>query len=247
MFVPSLIHHQASQFSSDSHVPEIFGVLCWNIHKKNTVHSQFYPYLENFIKEQNVDFLLLQEASFRDKRHCVLSGFSFDAAANLEIKGNFYGVLSASRVESKKAWAYLSVGKESFLGTHKSLLMSVYPLKDGSTLLILNVHAINFRENGRYNKEMERVFALLQAHEGPMIIAGDFNTWNKKRMRKLHEVREKLSLTMVPFKGRDKVKSFFGNHLDFILYREMELLTYKVDTNHGISDHNPLYAQFRKK
>ncbi len=247
MFVPSLIHHQASQFSTDGSVPEIFGVLCWNIHKKNTVHSKFYPYLENFIKEHNVDFLLLQEASFRDKKHCVLSDFSFDAAANLEIKGNFYGVLSASRVESEKALAYLSEAKESFIGTHKSLLVSLYPFKDGSKLLILNVHAINFRETGRYNKEMERFLTLIQEHEGPMIIAGDFNTWNKKRMLKLYEVGEKLSLKMVPFQESDKVKSFFGNHLDFIFYRGVELITYKVDKTHGISDHNPLFAQFRKK
>lgn len=247
MFEPSLIHHKASRLTCDTTVPDTFALVCWNIHKKNTPDTLFYPYLQNLIKDEKVDFFLLQEASFKDNKHCVLADFSFDAAANLEIKGTFYGVLSASKVESLKALAYLSEGKESFMNTHKSLLVSTYAFEDGSILLILNVHAINFRENKRYNKEIERLLDLIREHKGPMIVAGDFNTWNKKRIGKLQELREKLSLEMVPFKQVDKVKSFFGNHLDFILYRGLELLNYKVDQKHAISDHNPLYAQFSKK
>lgn len=246
MFLPSLIYHHAGQSSCNSTVADTFGVVCWNIHKKNSVHAGFTPYLQNLVREEKIDFFLFQEAGFKDKKHCVLTDFSFDAAANLEIRGKFYGVLSASRVESEKAQAYLSEGRESFIGTHKSLLVSLYPFDDGSKLLILNVHAINFRETGRYNQEMERLSALMREHKGPMIVAGDFNSWNKKRMQKLHEIREKLSLEMVPFNQIDKVKSFMGNHLDFILYRGVELLHYKVYKNHGLSDHNPLFATFRK-
>ncbi|PHS40388.1 MAG: hypothetical protein COB07_04635 [Sulfurovum sp.] len=66
------------------------------------------------------------------------------------------------------------------------------------------------------------------------------DTLNKKRIEKLDELREKFSLEMVPFKQSDKTTSFLGNHLDLILYRSVELLNYKVD-------HNPLYAQSRKK
>ena len=79
-------------------------------------------------------------------------------------------------------------GKESVLGPHKSLLLSNYLFKAGNSLLILNVHAINFRENQRYGIELERFLNLLKAHKGPMILAGDFNSWNKKRMDKLQEV-----------------------------------------------------------
>ncbi len=247
MFKPSRIYHRASQLSCVSTVADIFGVLCWNVHKKNTLHGEFYPYLQNLIKEERIDFFLLQEASFKDNAPCVLSDFSFDAAANLETKTKYYGVLSASRVESKKAFAYLSEGKESFIATHKSLLVSLYAFEDAETLLVLNIHAINFRETARYNKDMERFLSLIQAHKGPMIIAGDFNAWSKKRMKKLQVLKEKLFLEMVPFNESHGVKSFLGNHLDFIFYRGLELLEYKVDKNHGISDHNPLYVQFRKK
>jgi len=246
MFVPSLLHHRSCRFSCDISVPNTFGVLCWNVHKNNTIHPEFEPFLQNFIQKQKVDFLLFQEANFRDDKQFTLPDFAFDAAANIEFRGEFYGVLSASRVESKYAQAYLSEGRESLIGPHKSLLLSAYTFEDGSELLVLNVHAINFRENQRYHKELERFLELMQDHVGPMIIAGDFNSWNKQRMQKLHEIREKLSLDAVPFKQVDKVKSFMGNHLDFIFYRGVELVDFKVHNDHGLSDHNPLFAQFRK-
>lgn len=246
MFVPSILHHRSCRVSCDMFVPDTFGVLCWNVYKQNTKHQGFTPFVQRLMREKELDFLLLQEANFRDDRHFTLPNFAFDAAANLEFRGEFYGVLSASRVESKSAQAYLTEGKESLIGTHKSLLLSTYPFEDGTTLLILNIHAINFRENRRYNRELERFLELIRQHQGPMIIAGDFNTWNKKRIQKLHEVREELSLDTVPFKRLDKVKSFMGNHLDFIFYRGVELLEFSVYKDHAVSDHNPLFAQFKK-
>lgn len=246
MFEPSLIYHHASQSSRDILVPKNFGLLCWNVHKNNATHPDFKSYLHNIIIEENIDFVLLQEASFRDNKHCMLSEFSFDAAANLEVKGKFYGVLTASKVNSQKAEAYLSEGKESFIRTHKSLLVSMYPFEDRTMLLVFNVHAINFRETKRYSKELERFVALAKDHKGPIIIAGDFNTWNKKRMQKLDEIKERLSLKAVPFNQADKVKSFMGNHLDFILYRDLELLGHNVHKNHKLSDHNPLCVKFKQ-
>ncbi len=247
MFIPSLLHHRSCRFACTRVVPDTFGVLCWNVYKKNTKNLAFKPYLEKMTAEKEIDFLLFQEANFRDDNHFTLPNFAFDAAANLEFRGEFYGVLSASRAESTHAQAYLSEGRESLIGPHKSLILSTYIFEDGSELLILNVHAINFRENQRYHKELERFLKLMIHHEGPMIIAGDFNSWNKKRMQRLHEIREKLRLNAVPFKQTDNVKSFMGNHLDFIFYRGVEILDFSVDRNHGLSDHNPLFARFRKE
>ena len=244
MFKPSKLHHRSCRSKCDISVPDSFGVLCWNVHKNNTKQVGFKAYLEEI--EEEHDFMLLQEANFRDDKHFTLPHFAFDGAANFEVKNTFYGVLTASRVESVNAQAYLSEGRESLIGPHKSLLITHYRFEDGDPLIILNVHAINFRENQRFNRELERFLGLMQVHKGAMIIAGDFNTWNKKRMQKLHELREVLGLKMVPFKQDDHVKSFMGNHLDFIFYRGVELMEYKVDKDHDLSDHNPLYAQFKK-
>ena len=37
-----------------------------------------------------------------------------------------------------------------------------------------------------------------------------------------------------------------GISSNFIFYRGVELMEYKVDKDHDLSDHNPLYAQFKK-
>jgi len=245
MFKPSILQHRSCRgMACRTFVPESFSLLCWNVYKNNTKHPDFTPFLSRY--EEEVDFMLFQEANFMDNKAFDLSTFAFDAAANLEVRGAFYGVLTASRVESNYAQAYLSEVKESFVASHKSLLVSAYPFEDGTNLLVLNAHAINFRENQSYDRELERFLMLMQAHEGAMIVAGDFNTWNKKRMQKLHEVREKLGLKTVSFPESSVVKVFMGKQLDFIFYRGLELVDSKVVANHGLSDHNPLFATFKK-
>jgi len=246
MFIPSVLHHSSNGSDYSSFMPETFSLLCWNVHKNNRKNPKFKPFLKKLIKEKEIDILIFQEAHFKDKRSCILPEFTFDAAANLEFRSEFYGVLTASKIKSENAEAFLSEGRETFMGPHKSLLLSLYTFEDGVELLILNVHAINFRENQHYHKEVERFLELMKIHEGPMVVAGDFNSWNKKRMERLKEVIEKLELKAVPFNKADKVKSFLGNHLDFIFYRGMKLLEFEVDKEHKLSDHNPLLARFKK-
>lgn len=245
MFKPSKLHHTSCQgLACRTFVPECFSLMCWNVYKNNTKHPDFTPFLTRY--EKSLDFMLFQEANFMDAKAFDLCDFAFDAAANLEIKGDFYGVLTASRVESNYAQAYLSEVKESFVASHKSLLVSTYPFEDGSTLLILNIHAINFRANQSYDRELERFLRFLEGHKGALIVAGDFNTWNKKRMQKLDDIRVKLGLDMVPFSKTSGIKVFMGKQLDFIFYRGLELVESKALSEHGLSDHNPLFATFKK-
>ena len=247
MFKPSHLHHSACHDHCQTSIPDTFEMLCWNVHKNNQKDPGFQSFLHKEVEKRGIDIILFQEASFRDNNHFELADFSYDAAANLEFRREFYGVLTASKMESSYAKAYLSEGRESVLGPHKSLLLSNYLFEDGSSLLILNVHAINFRENQRYTKELERFLDLLKEHKGPMILAGDFNSWNKQRMDKLQKVAQRLSLTAVPFEKTGKVKSFMGKELDFVFYRELELLEAEVMDEHKLSDHNPLFVRFKRK
>ncbi len=247
MFKPSRLHHSSSHDHCPAYMPDTFGMLCWNVYKNNQKHPRFQDFLHKEIEKQAIDLILFQEANFHDNHHFELPHFSYDAAANLEFRGEFYGVLTASKIESSHAKAYLSEGRESIFGPHKSLLLSTYTFNDGSSLLVINVHAINFRENQCYNKELERFLTLVETYKGPMILAGDFNSWNTKRMEKLQNIAEKLSLKAVSFEEADKVKSFMGKTLDFIFYRELDLIEAVVMDEHKLSDHNPLFVRFKKQ
>ncbi|MDD3592186.1 MAG: endonuclease/exonuclease/phosphatase family protein [Sulfurovum sp.] len=244
MFRPSQLHHRSCEIECQTVLPDTFGVLCWNIYKQNKKHFHFKHYLHTLHKEKSIDICIMQEAAFSDQERFALEHCTYDAAANIEVNGGFYGVLTASLVASKRANAYLSEGRESLFGPHKSLLVSCYPLSDGRELLILNVHAINFRESRHYRRELEHFLLKVRDHKGPMIIAGDFNTWNNLRMKKLYLLCEGLELQRVPFSQDDKIKSFMGHHLDFIFFRGLELLEYEVIEEDTISDHNPLFARF---
>lgn len=248
MFQPSLIHHRSCQGTAcRAFLSDDFGMLCWNVYKNNLVQPAFQPYLRSLIGIKNIDLLLFQEANLKNDKTCILSEFAIDAAANLEFGGKFYGVLTASMTESRKSQAFLSLGKESLVGPHKSLLLSQFAFQDGTILLVLNVHAINFRENQRYGIEVDKFLHYVKEHQGPMIIAGDFNSWNKKRMKKLLEMQETLSLQTISFKEKSKIKSFMGYPLDYIFYRGLELLDSAVIDSKQLSDHNPLFARFKKK
>lgn len=244
MFLPSCLHHRSCAVKCESFVPEVFSLLCWNVHKNNTKNAAMKSYFESI--EKDCDFLLLQEANFRDDSAFTLPNLAFDAAANLEVRKTFYGVLTASKVESKKAEAFLSQGKESLFGPHKSLLLSSYFFEDNTELLILNVHALNFRESKSYQRELEGFLQLLKTHKGPMIVAGDFNTWSKTRRQKLEELIVEIGLVAVPLDHEDAVKHFFGKHLDFILYRGLLLESFSCQDLPELSDHNPLFARFKK-
>lgn len=245
MFVPTILHHQSCKVECQAFLPDSFTVLCWNVHKNNK-KSQFISYLEKQVSRQKVDLLLFQEATFNNGSAFILPQMAYDAAANLEVNRKFYGVLTASSVNSDYAKAYLSEGKEAFIGPHKSMLLSTYAFRDRSKILILNVHVINFRENERYNKELERFFDFIAMYEGALIIAGDFNSWNKKRFEKLHQNANKLKLKVVSFAAQNDVKSFRGNNLDFIFYKGLELVDASVEKVDKLSDHNPLFARFKK-
>ena len=79
-----------------------------------------------------------------------------------------------------------------------------------------------------------------------MIIAGDFNSWNNKRRDKLYANTKKLNMRTVTFGSSKDIKSFLGNHLDFIFYKGLELLESSVSKAERYSDHNPLFARFKK-
>jgi endonuclease/exonuclease/phosphatase (EEP) superfamily protein YafD len=187
---------------------------------------------------------MLQEAQFHPGKECILDTYAYEAAANIEVDKGYYGVLTASKSTAVEAKAFLSEEKELLIATHKSLLLSKYRFKDGRELLLVNVHAINFRENRAYEREKKRLEAFLSSYPGAVILSGDFNTWSSTRQKILQKSISKLNLTQVPFSDNDQVKSFMGNHLDMVFYRGLTLLDHTVLDDEGISDHRPLFIRF---
>src|SRR5699024_8516428 len=126
--------------------------------------------------------------------------------------------------------------QEPLIRFYKSALITVYPLKSGQQLMVANIHAINFSFGiVRYQQQLNEIIEHIRSHNGPVIMAGDFNSWSKRRMDALEEITSQTRLTAVPFQ-LDFRKKVFGKPLDFIFYRDLLVTEAKILTTDS-SDH----------
>jgi endonuclease/exonuclease/phosphatase (EEP) superfamily protein YafD len=89
---------------------------------------------------------------------------------------------------------------------------------------------------------------LLQRHSGPILFAGDFNTWSQSRHRLVTSAAARLGLTSAFFADdSQKIKRFlFSPPLDYIFYKGLAERWGKTCVLGGVtsSDHKPLLAEF---
>ena len=157
----------------------VLRILVWNLHKNDDPGWQ--TDLARFAAES--DLLLIQEAALTvELRHVVeTSGHRWLLASALRWNGREMGVMTAARVEPVGACAKRS--QEPLLQVPKTAIIAYYSLAGRSdTLAVANIHAINFTlDLASYRQQLEAVAAELIRHEGPMIFAGDLNTWTAER------------------------------------------------------------------
>jgi endonuclease/exonuclease/phosphatase (EEP) superfamily protein YafD len=100
--------------------------------------------------------------------------------------------------------------------------------------------------HGQYKKELLRIVERIRDIEGPMILCGDFNSWNKKRYETMMEFTKDLGLTQVMFDSKRYIKCFNKQPLDYVFYRGLSIESQKVLDISTISDHNPLIVRFKR-
>ena len=154
-------------------------------------------------------------------------------------------MLSAFKISCENALSILTKKRELIYATHKVALITQHKLPNGEILLIANLHAINFVKNDDFNHELQTIKSAIASHKGAMIVAGDFNTWNTKRVESLQKFAHDLALSQVEFHDSTHLKRVFSNTLDHIFYRELQLLDSKIIDSKKMSDHNPIIARFR--
>ena len=129
---------------------------------------------------------------------------------------------------------------EPLLGTPKATSITEYPLQDrDDRLLAINLHAVNFTlglEN--FQQQFGALADLLRRHEGPVILAGDLNTWSEKRQSLVDDFMREHGLGAVSFEP-DLRTTAFGRALDHVYVRGLRA-TFAQVIPVTSSDHNPL-------
>jgi endonuclease/exonuclease/phosphatase family metal-dependent hydrolase len=153
------------------------------------------------------------------------------------------GVCTIATVRAMRTIALTSKYLEPITRTPKTALCTIYPVgradcpRDQS-MIVLNSHSINFRLRRPFRHQMQQLEEQLVVHKGPIILVGDFNTWEKGRVQILEDVAHKIGLRRVIFP--EGVKSVRGHQLDRVYIRGGEARTPRVFRNYEASDHSLL-------
>lgn len=134
---------------------------------------------------------------------------------------------------------------EPWLGTPKAATVTEHALEGREDrLLAINLHAVNFTLGVQDLQEQLRPLATLLAdHQGPAILAGDFNTWSASRQQVVEQMLSGHGLQAVIFQP-DLRTTAFGRPLDHIYIRRMAV-EYAEVVPVNSSDHNALRARLQ--
>lgn len=190
------------------------------------------------------DVILLQEGHLTSQLCDLLRAhdFNLDLATAFTWNDAETGVLTAARIKPDFLCSFRE--KEPISSIPKTVLITRYPIAGTDmSLLVANVHMVNFSiELSAYRRQLEKTEQILARHRGPVILSGDLNTWNKKRMAAVSDIAARLNMQQVNFTD-DHRSIFMGRPVDHIYYRGL-IPVASTTTRVTSSDHNPMQVTF---
>ena len=242
---PNLTYHlikkqdELTCYQAEQPLPKItqktFRLLVWNLHKGQDAGWQ--QALNRL--SQGRDLLVLQEVlntqelaaqySSRFPTALYASAFAYlQQQSGVEILSQFAPHFYCAGAKSEP---WIRIPK---VGAAMSL-----PLPNGQALLLVNVHLINFEMYPTaYEEQLRTLMQLVAQHQGPLVLSGDFNSWNGYRMRIIRELIKEFGLVEVPFVQDHRLR-FLGNPLDHVFVRGLNVLHAITEPTES-SDHAPL-------
>ncbi len=218
------------------------GLVVWNMHKGGD--RDWEQTLKQYAKQK--DFILLQEATPDIEKQLDLTE-QFPSrlyASAFAYQGKDSGVAMLSQYVPQRYC--IGTGKEPWLRIPKMGMAMFFPLQNGDSLLVINLHLVNFEFNiADYQHQIKQMLELVDRHTGPIILAGDFNAWRKLRYQFLKKLTQQYHFQEVNFTP-DKRLRFIGNPLDFVFVRGLNVISATTEQTQS-SDHNPLFVELELK
>ncbi|OCG59068.1 endonuclease/exonuclease/phosphatase family protein [Gilliamella sp. Fer4-1] len=218
-----------------------FSVLVWNIFKQKK--ADCIDILKRHADKTKL--ILLQEAQTTSPLLNFISQHNkiADHVPAYCFNDIYAGVMTISDVLPASLFSFRE--REPLIRVPKSALITIYPINNSKKqLLVANIHAINFSIGVKvYRQQIRMLLIRIKAHNGPVILAGDFNAWSKQRLNLLYHLVRSIELKPVNF-SLDIRKTFMGRPLDFVFYRGLQLNAAEIIST-TTSDHNPLLVNFR--
>ena len=172
-------------------------VVTWNTEKKDG--GELRQALRSLVDRQGADLVFLQECNENLLDLDFIGGYLANSWQYPWPDGDTVGVMTLSRVRPVEIKELPTKYREFFVTAPKVSLITAYPLADGTTLLAVNVHLLVFERWGtmKLRSQLEDLETVIAAHHGPVIVAGDLNTWNHKRLDLVAAMMRRLDLEEV--------------------------------------------------
>ncbi|MEP5763145.1 MAG: endonuclease/exonuclease/phosphatase family protein [Halieaceae bacterium] len=206
----------------------------WNIKKSSEIGWD----QDLSVLTQEADLILLQEATL--ERPVAVNGLEAHFgifAAGYRTDTLTSGVMTLSRVPAAGKCALSH--REPWLRTPKATAITHFPVDNGNNLLVINLHGVNFTFTARpLQQQLADIGTHIEQHQGPLILAGDFNTWSDARQAELGSLMSNYGLDSVTFTDDQRI-TVLDNPLDHILTRGLTVISSHTLAT-GSSDHNGL-------
>ena len=221
-------------------------ILVWNVWKG----KRGSPWEKDFLSlRSDRDLILLQEAVADPRMTQIFEGQ--DVQHEWHMATSFAwsfspqptGVITGASARPRGKKSLRGTEREFFFLTPKVSLSTHYALPGSSEeLLVINTHVVNFTTTSSFIRFVEELVTLIEGHRGPLILAGDFNTWNISRWQGLVGILDRLGLEHVGL-GQDP-RSL---KLDHVFVRGLKVTGAQVRMDIQSSDHLPLLVEFSLK
>ena len=249
---------QVAHFSDQPQIlPATVTVVNWNAQKGK--NPQFASDLKLLLEREKPDIVFLQEATADLFKPQQMGGYLAEGWSYPWPGGKSVGVLTLSRVPPTRIESVPTRYREFDVTAPKVSLVTEYPLPDGKSLLALNVHLLNFEvwSLKKIRHQLEELKAIMARHSGPIILAGDFNTWNKHRLELVKEIARDVKISAVTDfpDGRTTgdTRSEFWNDvlgvevnlpLDRVFFKGFDPTAARV-LEYDTSDHRPILVRLK--
>jgi endonuclease/exonuclease/phosphatase (EEP) superfamily protein YafD len=249
---------QVAGFSDQAQtLPAAITVVNWNAQKGKNPH--FASDLQLLLEHEKPDLVFLQEARANLFKPEQMGGYFAEGWSYPWPGGKTTGVLTLSRVPPVRIEPVPTKYRELGVTAPKVSLVTEYPLPSGKNLLALNVHLLNFEvwSLKKTSHQLEDLKKIMADHQGPIVMAGDFNTWNQKRLDLVKAVARDAELKEVTDfpEGRTTgdAKSEFWNKtlgvdrdlpLDRVFFSGFNPTSARV-LNYATSDHRPILVTLK--
>jgi endonuclease/exonuclease/phosphatase (EEP) superfamily protein YafD len=249
---------QVAEFpEQDQILPASITVVNWNAQKGR--HPQFIKDLKLLLEQEKPDIVFLQEAKADLFEPDQMGGYFAEGWSYPWPGGETNGVLTLSRVPPVRIQPVPTKYREFGVTTPKVSLVTEYPLPNGESLLAVNVHLLNFERWSlkKISHQLEDLKSIMAEHSGPILMAGDFNTWNQKRLQLVKEIGQDIKLREVTDfpEGRTTgdTRSEFWNEvlgvekdlpLDRVFFLSFKPILARV-LNYDTSDHRPILVKLK--